>query len=98
MTTMPMHQTVGSGWNHNKNSAMKWGNNITSPQWKTIPNSITASSDTTVRYYITKTNHIFKTANCKGEPKSTDNVLIGISHVHLPTYLCPLCESWESHP
>jgi hypothetical protein len=59
MTTTPMHQVVGIRWNHNKNSATKWGNRGVSPQSKTISNSITASSDSTVSYDITKTNHIY---------------------------------------
>jgi hypothetical protein len=98
MTTMPMHQTVGSGWIQNKNSATKWGSAGTSPRSKTIPNSITASSDTTVSYDITEMNHIFTTGNYKDESKPTDSVWIGISHVHLPTFWCPLYESWENHP
>jgi hypothetical protein len=57
-----------------------------------------ASSDTASSYDITKTNHIFKTPNYKDEPKPTDNVWVGISHVHLPTFWCPLCESWSIHP
>jgi hypothetical protein len=31
MTTMPMNQVVSNGWNHNKNSAPKWGSAGTSP-------------------------------------------------------------------
>jgi hypothetical protein len=56
------------------------------------------SSDTTVSYDITKMNQIVTTGKYEDEPKPTDNVWIGISHVHLPTCWCPLCESWESHP
>jgi hypothetical protein len=81
-----------------KNSTKKRGHNSTSQQWKKIPNSITASSDTTVSYDITKTKHRFKTANYKDKSKPTDNVWIGINHEHLPTYWCPLSESWESRP
>jgi hypothetical protein len=27
-----------------------------------------------------------------------DNIWIGISHVFLPTFWCPKCEKWTSHP
>jgi hypothetical protein len=98
MTTMPMHQVVGNGCNHNKSSTSKWGSYGTSPRSKTIPNLITASSDTTVSNDTTNTSHIFTTTNYEDQPKPPDNVWIGIIHVHLPTYWCSLCESWESHP
>jgi hypothetical protein len=89
---------VDIGVNHSKSSGPKWGSYGTSPRSKTIPYSITASSYTTVSYDITKTSHIFTTANYKDEQKPTYNVWIGISQVHLPTYWCPLYDSWESHP
>jgi hypothetical protein len=98
ITTMAVHQVICNGWNHNKSFTSKWGSYGTSPRSKRIPNLITALSDTTVSYDITKTSHILTTTNYKKQPKPTDNIWIGISPVHLPTYWCPLCEIWEIHP
>jgi hypothetical protein len=86
MTTMPVHQVICNGWNHNKSSASKMGKLWHVTMIEKIPNSITTSSDTAVSYDITKISHIFTTANYKDQPKPADNVWIGISHVHLPTY------------
>jgi hypothetical protein len=30
-------------------------------------------------------------------PKPTDNILIGTSHVFLPTFWCSKCDSWSIH-
>jgi hypothetical protein len=85
MTTMPMHQESGSSWNQNKKSTTSWAQSASSPQWKKVPNSITASSYTAISYEITKTTHLLKKPNYKYESKPTNNIRVGTSRV--PTYL-----------
>jgi hypothetical protein len=100
LTAVSMQQ-VTSGWNKDKSPSARtasWDNGGASPRSKTIRNSITSSSSSLISYDITKTNHIFTAPSYRDAPKPTDNVLIGISHTHVPTCWCPKCDRWESHP
>jgi hypothetical protein len=40
--------------------------------------------------------HLYQYININ-EPKPTDNIWIGLSHVILPTLCCQKCNSWSSH-
>jgi hypothetical protein len=102
LNTMPMHANqwgnTTSTWRFQgaSDKAKSWG--ASSPRL-TTPRSIstTATSDqTTISYDPRQSKHIFTKININ-EPKPTDNIWIGTSHVFLPTFWCPKCNSWSSH-
>jgi hypothetical protein len=59
--------------------------------------STTATADqSTISYDPRQNKHIFTKIKIH-EPKPTDNIWIGTSHVFLPTFWCQKCNSWSSH-
>jgi hypothetical protein len=99
---MPVH---ANQWGNTTNTwrsqgpsdkARSWG--ASSPKL-TTPRSIstTATADqTTISYDPRQSKHIFTKINSH-EPKPTDNIWIGTSHVFFPIFWCQKCNSWSSH-
>jgi hypothetical protein len=91
---MPMHANQWGNTTHTWRSqgasdkAISWG--ASSPRL-TTPRSMstTATADqTTISYDPRQSKHIFTKIN-NHEPKPTDNILIGTSHIFLPNFLVP---------
>jgi hypothetical protein len=99
---MPMH---ANQWGNAKNTWRSQGASDKTRSWRassprlTTPRSIStiATTDqTTISYDPRQSKHIFTKININ-EPKTTDNIWIGTSHVFLPTFWCQKCNSWSSH-
>jgi hypothetical protein len=99
---MPMY---ASQWGNTTNTWRSQGTSDKTKSWGapsprvTTPRSIstTATADqTTISYDPRQSEHIFTKINIH-EPKPTDNIWIGTSHVFLPTFWCKKCNSWSSH-
>jgi hypothetical protein len=99
---MPMHSNQ---WGNTTNTWRSQGASDKARSWGasspilTTPKSIstTATADqTTISYDPRQSKHIFTKINIH-EPKPTDNIWIGKSHVFLPTFWCQKCNSWASH-
>jgi hypothetical protein len=102
LNTMPMH---ANQWGNTTNTWRSQGLSDKTRSWAdssprlTTPRSIstTATADqTTISYNPRQSKHIFTKININ-EPKPTDNICIGTSHVFLPTFWCQKCNSWSSH-
>jgi hypothetical protein len=99
---MPMHEKQ---WGTDVNSWKSQGTTATSKTWTdsstklTTPRSISTAATTdrpTISYDPYISTHVFTKVNIDA-PKPTDNILIGISHICLPTFWCSKCDSWSSH-
>jgi hypothetical protein len=102
LNTMPMH---ANQWGSTTNTwrsqgasykTRSWG--ASSPRLTTQRSISTAATtyQTTISYDPRQSKHIFTKININ-EPKLTDSIWIGTSHVFLPTLWCQKCNSWSSH-
>jgi hypothetical protein len=99
---MPMHDNQ---WGNATNTWRSQGLSNKTKTWATssprltTPRSIStaATADhTTISYDPHQSKHIFTKININ-EPKPTDNIWSGTSHVFLPTFWCQKCNLWSSH-
>jgi hypothetical protein len=102
LNTMPMHDKQ---WGTKTNTWRSHGPSDKTKSWTgssprlTTPRSISTSATAerpTISYDPRQSKHIFTKINID-EPKPTDNIWIGTSHVFLPTFWCQKCNSWSSH-
>jgi hypothetical protein len=102
LNTMPMHDKQ---WGTKTNTWRSHGPSDKTKSWTgssprlTTPRLISTSATAerpTISYDPRQSKHIFTKINID-EPKPTDNIWIGTSHVFLPTFWCQKCNSWSSH-
>jgi hypothetical protein len=102
LNTMLMH---ANQWGNTTNTWRSQGHSDKTRSWGassprlTTPRSISTTAtteQTTISYDPRQSKHIFTKIHIN-EPKPTDNLWIGTSHVFLPTFWCQKCNSWSSH-
>jgi hypothetical protein len=102
LNTMPIHDNQ---WGTATNTWRSHGPSDKTKSWTgssprlTTPRLISTAATAerpTISYDPRQSKHIFTKININ-EPKPTDNIWIGTSHVFLPTFWCQKCNNWSSH-